>query len=155
MDLSAMVLDLEATQFLSTALGVDDSRFAVDVGVQGSVSLIFGELLFPHRDRGISRGIIDSAGRLTPDGCCRVERHLQALLAETIGMDTSALIVNTEEQIFLAGKEPGYAVVVTVQIDPSVKIRNFYESTILPFIKIMTMITDAKTCGNPYLFDTV
>lgn len=154
MKFSSTVGGLEAMVLSNVDLDVQDSRFAVDVGLFGSVSLLFGDLLQSHRDRGAATGIIGNTGELTRDGHIRLESYLQRVLADKAGLETSALEVSNDEQRFLVGAQPGYAVVMTAQLDPEALFRNFYGSTIDPFVSTMIAITDPKVRGEPYLFDS-
>lgn len=155
MDFSTTVQELADTRLDHTDLAIDDQRVAVEVGTRGTVTLIFGDELRFHQNLGLPDGIVDATGELTKDGCRRLEAFLRTLLADKADLDTSTLEVNNEDQSFVLGDEPGYAVVMPVQLDPSTTLQVVHDKIAWPFFASMINVCDPGTNNWPYLFNNV
>ena len=153
MDTSVTIGDLFQSRLCHAALGELDSRFAVEIGDRGTVTMIFGESLAFRRELAMLGESVDACGDLSPDVCRSMETFLAAHLHVRTGMDTSTLHVSTEEHVFLVGDEPGYAILVTVQFDPSTTFATFRENVLRPFISAVVDVTTPGAAGGPYVFD--
>lgn len=153
MDPSVTIGDLVQSRLCHAALGELDSRFAVEIGDRGTVTMIFGESLAFRRELGLRGESVDACGDLSPDACRSMETFLAAHLHVRTGMDTSALHVSTEEHVSLVGDEPGYAIIVPVQFDPSTTFTVFRKNVLRPFISAVVDVTTPGAAGGPYVFD--